>query len=127
MTNVLVAVESNTRNAVDHKLLKAVDALIEKYSQNSLRTGVCHCPLCSLYFNEDCLGCPNLYFRGYLGCVTRSVKYSNLDYDIINNYPTLKAFWEKYKELYLEGQNNEEIMSVLEKTFGIEYVQSCIK
>lgn len=99
---------------MNEKLLNAIERLIKKYSSKTFKgTGAHCCSLCALYLYINCQECPNSFFAPSLGCVARSKRYSELSYDNFQNYPTLKQFWTDYRELYLTGLSNEEIMSKL--------------
>jgi len=108
---------------MDEKILNALDKLIEKYSKDSMQsTSPNDCPFCVLYWDYDCKGCPNNYFKkvkGFfgLGCVDRSSHYYWLAYHDFKFYSILKKFWTRYKELYLEGKENDEIMETLLQEF----------
>jgi len=101
---------------VTKKTLKAVDDLIEKYSDTSDKIiedfGIFACPLCIASGNTNsnsvwCKECPNLYFEGeLLGCVNRGSKYPKLNYQHKNNYPALKQFWTKFKEAAESGKTS---------------------
>lgn len=107
---------------MNEELLKAIESLIEKYSKDYFQgTGPDECALCKLYFEFDCCGCPNKYFttgRFRLGCCVRGIDYSSLNFGRLTNYPTLKKFWIRYKELYLEGKENDVIMETLIQEFS---------
>lgn len=109
---------------MNKKLIEALDKLIEKYTistkvENSMMSS---CPLCQTFYPENrddfenrCIGCPNSFFNSnpVVACANRVRKYSALNYADFDNYPTLKQFWTDYKELYLTGMSNEEIMTKL--------------
>lgn len=98
---------------MDKHFIKIIDALIKKYSSKEMQHAGCsNCPLCA-HFELDCEKCPNSFFHTSVGCASRAVDYPALDYTQFNKYPTLKQFWINYKELYLTGMSNDEIMTKL--------------
>ena len=109
---------------VNKKLLEALDKLIAKYSGDSWHIGERDCPLCTLFWNVNCDGCPNYFFRDYYSitsCGTRSKNYPSLDYGEFKNANTLKQFWTDYKSLYLQRKySNSEIMEILITPFKEE-------
>lgn len=101
---------------MNQRLIDALDLIIEKYSKDTFQGGgVGDCPFCRNIV-IGCGECPNKN-EFYRDCVGRGYAYPQLDYMLLENYPTLKKFWSDYKELYLQGKNNEEIMEILLEHF----------
>jgi hypothetical protein len=55
--------------------IEAVRASIKKWEKNArvkntlnAKTGVYDCPLCTIYFIKDCIGCPIYKKTGHAGC-----------------------------------------------------------
>jgi len=107
---------------INKKLVEALDKLIAKYSEEEWGKGISSCPLCSLYWGNNCEKCPNEFFGHNTFCLTsctkRRNKYPFLNYKNFSNGNTLKQFWTDYKSLYLQRiYTNSEIMEILIKPF----------
>ena len=109
---------------INKKLVEALDKLIAKYSADKWHAGEHDCPLCTLFWDINCDGCPNNFFRdkySITSCGTRSKNYPSLDYKEFKNANTLKQFWTDYKSLYLQRiYTNSEIMEILITPFKEE-------
>jgi hypothetical protein len=100
----------------------AINELINQYENNKHTGKTSDCPLCLIFFNDDCCkGCPNTAFSDDLDCpcVDRTRNYNNLNWTK-KNFPNLIEFWKQVniiipdndKKYYLNNFTKNQIVFI---------------
>lgn len=79
-------------------VLNAVKKLVRTYNNDKVSHCPRSCPLCVLFFKDNCLNCPNYVFdvSGVsLSCTHRGYLFPKLDFTDEDNNKTLSNFWQE--------------------------------